>query len=98
MLRKSVILAISMVVLLSMIACSAHVHQVGRGPQTGQEMQARQWYILFGLVPLNDIDTNQMAGGAADYQITTEQSFLDIVINWFTSAVTVYSRTVTVTK
>lgn len=98
MLKKSVILTVSLIILISLMACSAHVHTVGRGPQTGQEVQARQWYVLWGLVPLNDIDTNQMAGGAADYQIKTEQAFLDIVINWFTSAVTIYSRTVTVTK
>jgi len=39
-----------------------------------------------------------MAGGAANYEIKTEQSPLDIIINFFTGIVTVYSRTVTVTK
>ena len=33
-----------------------------------------------------------------DYEIKTEQSALDIIFNIFTSSVTVYSRTVTVTK
>jgi len=39
-----------------------------------------------------------MAAGTTDYTIKTEQSALDVVINIFTSWVTVYSRTVTVTK
>jgi len=45
-----------------------------------------------------DDTSAKMAGGASDYMIKTEQKFLDIVINIFTSAVSVYSRTVTVTK
>ncbi len=98
MLKKSVMLAIALVVLLSLIACSAHIHTVGRGPQTGQETEARQWYALWGLVPLNDVDTNQMAGGAADYQIKTETGVLDIIIGYFTGVVTINCRTVTVTK
>jgi hypothetical protein len=39
-----------------------------------------------------------MAGSAKNYTIKTEQSVLDVVINLFTSIVTVNSRTVTVTK
>ncbi|MBW6515027.1 MAG: Bor family protein [Candidatus Cloacimonetes bacterium] len=96
MLKKGVMLTIALILLLSLIACSTHVHTVGRGPQTGQEVQARQWYILWGLVPINTVDTYQMVAGATDYEIKTEQSFLDVVINFFTSSVTVYSRTVTV--
>lgn len=78
--------------------CAAHQHTVGAGPSTGQTDEARQWYILWGLVPLNDVDSQSLAGGAADYEIRTEQSFLDVVMNIFTSLVTVYSRTVTVTQ
>jgi hypothetical protein len=39
-----------------------------------------------------------MAAGASDYKIETKQSFVDIVLGMFTSIVTVYSRTVTVTR
>ena len=98
MLRKSVLLSVLIVLLLSMLACSAHVHRVGTGPQTGQTIEARQWYALWGLVSINDVNTQQLAGGASNYEIKTEQSVLDIIINMFTGAITVYSRTVTVTK
>ncbi len=91
-------LGITIVFLLGMLACSAHVHQVGTGPQTGQTIEARQWYILWGLIPLNEINTQQMAGGANNYEIATELGVLDVIITMFTSAVTVYSRTVKVTK
>ena len=98
MLKKSVMLTVSVIILLSFIACSTHVHTIGRGPQTGQRVEARQWYILWGLVPINSVDSHQLAAGATDYEIKTEQNVLDVIINFFTSAVTVYSRTVTVTK
>jgi hypothetical protein len=61
-------------------------------------MQQRQWYILWGLVPLNNVDTYHMAGGTKDYEIKTEASALDVIISIFTGIVTVNSRTVTVTK
>jgi len=39
-----------------------------------------------------------MSGGATDYTIKTEFSVVDVVIGLFTGYVTVYPRTVTVTK
>jgi hypothetical protein len=71
---------------------------VGKGPTRGVSEEARQWYILWGLVPINTVDTKAMAGDATDYQIQTQTSFLDIVINLFTNIVTVSSRTVEVKK
>ncbi|MCK5051393.1 MAG: hypothetical protein KAS53_06635 [Candidatus Cloacimonetes bacterium] len=95
---KKIVSIIVLVVLIAIVGCSANIHQVGKGAQGNQVIEARQWYILFGLAPLNVVDTNQMAGDAVDYEIKTEQSALDIIFNIFTSSVTVYSRTVTVTK
>ena len=95
---KRFVLVITLLAFLLLVACSSHVHIIGNGPQTHEQIQARQWYILYGLVPLNNVDTNQMAAGATDYEIKTEQSAMDIILNMFTSVVSVYSRTVTVTK
>jgi hypothetical protein len=78
--------------------CMAHTHVVGTGAQTGMTDEARQWYVLWGLVPINDVDSNQMATGSQNYTVETEITPLDFVINIFTSFITVYSRTVTVTK
>ena len=87
--------------LLFVIGCSTHVHKVGNGAQ-GNDMndmiEARQWYVLFGLVPINEVDTNAMAGEATDYEITTELTAIDIIIGLFTGVVSVSSRTVTVRK
>ena len=78
--------------------CQAHRHVVGNGGGMGDEVEARQWYVLWGLVPINDVDTNEMSEGASSYTIETEITPLDFVINLFTGIVTVYSRSVTVTK
>ncbi|MBN1996485.1 hypothetical protein JW935_02960 [candidate division KSB1 bacterium] len=96
--RKIISLAVIAALLLIVVGCAQHIHKVGKGAQQGQYTEARQWYILFGLIPLNNVDTNAMAGGAADYEIKTENGPLDIILNIFTSYVTVTSRTVSVTK
>jgi len=95
---KKIVTIIMLVAFIALVGCSANIHKIGKGAQGGEVIEARQWYILYGLMPLNEVDTNQMAGGAANYEIKTEQGVMDIIINMFTSCVTVGSRTVTVTK
>ena len=84
--------------MLCVIGCSAHVHKVGKGAQGSDIMEARQWYVLWGLVPINDVDTNVMAGGATDYEITTQYTVLDTIISIVLSEITINCRTVTVQK
>jgi hypothetical protein len=95
---KKLVIAMMIVSTLVIVGCSTHVHTVGAGPQTGQVTSERQWWILFGLIPLNSVDVGAMAGGATDYEIQTQMAPTDIVLNIFTQYVTVNSRTVTVTK
>jgi len=90
--------AIIVIMLLSLVACSTHIHKVGNGAQGNSIQTARQWYVLFGLVPLNDVNTNQMAAGATNYEIKTEQTFIDVLITAFTSYVSVSCRSVEVKK
>jgi hypothetical protein len=73
------------------------MHTVGKGGSR-PAAEARQWYILWGLVPLNHIDGGRMAGGASDYTIKTQQSFVDVLINIFTGYISIYSRSVWVLK
>ncbi|MEA2097159.1 MAG: hypothetical protein U9P73_10770 [Candidatus Cloacimonadota bacterium] len=95
---KKLITWLMLVTFLVLVGCVTHTHQVGNGAQGNQIVEARQWYVLFGLAPLNTVDTNQMAGEAQDYEIKTEITVLDFIFNMFTSYVTVTSRTVTVKK
>ena len=98
---KKAVVMIMIVSSLFLIGCSTHVHTVGTGPQTGVSNIARQYYLLYGLIPLNSVDTGAMAGGAANYEIQTQVGPMDVVIN-VASAVAiagiVSSRSVTVTK
>jgi len=84
--------------LLPLAGCFTMTHQVGTGGTHTSDQDERQWWILWGLVPLNDVDSRAMAGGATDYTVKTEWSPIDVILNIFTSFVTVYSQTVTVTK
>jgi PBP1b-binding outer membrane lipoprotein LpoB len=98
---KKAVVMIMIISSLFLIGCSTHVHTVGTGPQSGQVETARQYYLLYGLIPLNSVDTGAMAGSAANYEIQTQVGGMDVVIN-IASAVAiagiVSSRTVTVTK
>ena len=97
MLKKCLAVVLILGVFL-VIGCAAHVHKVGNGAQGNDMMIERQWYALFGLMPLNEVDTNAMAGGATDYAIMTQKTPFDIVINIFTGFITINSRTVIVRK
>lgn len=97
MLRKLTAIVLIFIFML-MVGCATHIHKVGNGAQGNDIQQARQWYVLWGLVPINNVDTNALAGGATDYTITTQQSALDVIINIFTGYITVTSRTVKVQK
>lgn len=98
MYRKATALLLLCLFIVSLVGCAAHIHKVGKGPQGYTKIQERQWYVLWGLVPINNVDSAQLAGDAADYEVKTEQAALDVIINIFTSYVSVVSRTVTVTK
>ena len=95
---KKVINLLLLLAFLAVVACTTHVHTVGKGPQSNEQISQRQWYILFGLIPLNTVNTNSMAGGATNYEVKTETSVVDIIIGIPASYISVSSRTVTVTK
>ncbi len=83
---------------LFVIGCAAHVHKVGKGAQGIDMTVERQWYVLWGLVPINDVDTNTIAEEATDYEITTSVGLVDAIINLVLGQVSVHCRTVTVMK
>jgi hypothetical protein len=78
--------------------CFTQRHIVGDGPQRGQTEEVRQWYVLFGLVPINKVDSATIADGARNYEVKTEFSAVDVIIGIFTGLVSVYPMTVTVTR
>lgn len=96
--RKTLLTVALSLSLLLFSGCFTNVHVVGDGGTGAKEVKERQWYILWGLVPLNELETSEMAGDAENYTIKTEHTFIDGVIGIFTGLVTVYPKTVTVKK
>lgn len=94
--KKLAVLAILAIFVLG--ACYTQTHTVGAGPQTGEVVQVRQWFVLNGLIALTEADSQEMAAGATDYEIVTEMNMMDIIIGMFTGMFTVQPMTVTVTK
>ena len=102
---KNKIAILMVVTSLLIVACSTHVHTIGTGPETGIRVTSRQFYLLYGLIPLNTVDTNKMADGATNYEIQTQLGLVDAGISVALAIVTfgigpaiVQSRTITVTK
>ena len=81
---KSIIALCSIAVILS--SCDATMHTVGSGgkgncKREGQyDAKKKQWYIFWGALPLNHVDSKTLAGGAENYTIRTTKSLGDLLI------------------
>ena len=93
--KKTLVLVLAMALIT--VGCQTHMHTVGKGAQGSQVETNRQWYCIWGLVPINELDTQSIAG-TEDYDIETEITFIDFLIAIPGCFVTVNSRTVFVTK
>lgn len=76
--------------------CVSHSHVVGLGATGSGVETARQFYFLFGLVPLNTIDTQRMAADLTSYTIETEFGFVDLLCAPILLVFTMTTRTVVV--
>ena len=108
------LIAITLIISMLFISCATHFHTVGIGPQTGVVQASRQYYIIFGLVPINSVDTKELAGIdlngnlIENYEIKTQYTVIDWAIQMGLFIITspigglggwaFSSRTVTVTK
>ena len=60
-----------------------HTHKIGNGPQIGSESRAKQWYCVFGFVPINGVDIKDLCDNASDYEITTKGSWWNLLLGGF---------------
>lgn len=95
---KKLLVVLTCFLALTFTSCYTMEHTVGEGSKTGVVVEQKQWYAVWGLVPINVIDTKAMAGGAENYTITTQHSFVDQLISAFTSIVSIVVQTVEVQK
>jgi hypothetical protein len=99
--KKAVLFLLCLTVLFAPLSgCYTMNNTIGSGAPDGAPVaEDRQWFLLWGLLPLNNVDGGQMAqqkGLRTNYTIQTQQSFIDVLLNIFTGFVTVYSRDVKV--
>lgn len=89
---------VSLVAAVALLAgCYTLHHTIGNGGTGRMSVSHKQWYLLYGLIPLNDVDGGRMAGGAANYTIDTGHTFIDILITYVLANI-ISVQTVTVTK
>ena len=88
------------IALLWVMGCASHTHTIGYGPDPDfpRITSQRQWYLLYGLVPINEIDTQAMAEGRRNYEITTQVTLLDWIYQGFLAPATITCRTVIVKR
>ena len=98
MLKKIVAVILVVFFMVYAAGCSTNVHFVGTGGKNATTVEARQWYMLWGLVPINTVDTRAMAGDTSNYTIKTQASFLDVVISVVAGFATINCRSVSVIK
>ncbi len=84
----------------SNIGCYTQRFDVGAGADEAAQREFRQWFILWGLVPLTEIESEVEAYAAGDqnYTVVTQFTVLDVIIGIFTNVVTIGPKTVLVQK
>ena len=96
--KTLIALSLTAAILVASPGCYTFNHKVGTGGTTGQVQQESAWFVLWGIIPLTNPDSQAMAGGASDYTVTTRFEPLDVLISFFTGIATIHKQTVTVKK
>jgi len=95
--KRSVCIVLLIALLLPTMACYRLTHEVGAGASGNTVVsEKRQWYAIFGLVDMNDVDSKTMSENAVNYTVVTEMTTLDFIISIFTGVATIQCWTVKV--
>ena len=84
--KKTKFVVAMLVLAISLTSCMATMHTVGTGGKgdcksEGQyDAKKKQWYLFWGALPLNHVDSKELAGGAKNYTIRTTTSLGDGLI------------------
>lgn len=84
--------------LLLLPACQTHRHRVGTGPVGAGSESLRQFYLFFGLLRISESDGQRITREATSYEIVTEYSIVDMLLQPLLLPLTMTSRTVTVNR
>ncbi len=94
----SKITAAALGTLLLAPSCMTFHHKVHNGPLGTVQVTKEQYFFLFGLVPLREVDTAAMASPQKSYSIETGFTFTDLLVSALLSPLTIVRQTVTVKK
>ena len=96
--KRIILVAAALIFSLALNGCSTIRHTVGDGGTGKDYTSRRQWYALYGLVRIGEVNSGVMAGDAKNYTVYTQRSIADILMNMVTLGVTIDSQTITVSK
>ena len=82
---------------LLLTSCYTYTSVVGTGAQGNSSVSEWNHYVVYGLAPIEVSDSKAMAGGATNYTVKTEQTFVNGLISALTFGIYTPSMT-TVTK
>jgi hypothetical protein len=99
--RRLLLVMILGVFLFTTVGCYSLKHTVGSGGSgMGAVTVARQWYILWGLVPLNHMDSRMLVDSQTkDYTVWTWCSPVDVLMDLLLNIIiptSITSRTIEV--
>lgn len=77
-----------------MTSCYTYTSTVGQGAQGNTQVKAWNHYVIYGLAPVGVSDSNEMAGGADNYDVTVKHSFVNGLIAGLTFGI--YTPTTTI--
>jgi hypothetical protein len=86
----------ALLVTLASAGCVGHTHVVGLGATGTGEVSERQYYLMFGLVPINDVDSQRFAPDVTSYTVETRFGIVDLLLAPVLLPFTVTSRSVVV--
>lgn len=95
--RTFKVLSIAFAMSIMLTSCFTYTSVVGKGAQGTTSVTKWNHYVIGGLAPVGVSDSKAMAGGATDYTVVTEQSFVNGLIAALTFSIYTPTTT-TVTK
>ncbi len=95
---KRLSLALLLALCLGSSGCMTQVHTVGAGPTGVEVVSGRNWYGFFGLLRLNYLDPERLAGKATSYRVTTQYTLWDGILNLIFLPLTIKTKSVWVEK
>ena len=85
-----------LIIVFTLSSCFTMQHVAGTGSSKSIVEKQKQWFALWGLVPLNRVNPKDMAEKSNNYIVKTEFSFGDILLGILTFPITLERQTVTV--